>query len=105
MTITITSTTSIAELRIDGADVPARLWEGRTDSGIPVHCWQQMPAVERRERLKATRAELQKHPTWGGAKWKLLTEQQQEQMVERFAKRRLRDELRTPEVAKGASDA
>jgi hypothetical protein len=39
MTITITNTTSIAELEINGTDVPARLWEGQTASGIPVHCY------------------------------------------------------------------
>jgi hypothetical protein len=41
MTITITSTTHLAtlQMQMNGAEVPARLWEGQTDSGIPVHCY------------------------------------------------------------------
>lgn len=35
MQITITSTDKIVELN----GVPARLWEGHTSSGIPVHCF------------------------------------------------------------------
>lgn len=35
MTITIKSTTKMVELN----GVPARIWEGETESGIPVHCY------------------------------------------------------------------
>ncbi len=35
MKITIESTTKI--VRLNG--VPARIWEGETDSGIPIHCF------------------------------------------------------------------
>ena len=35
MRITVDSTTKIVELN----GVPARIWEGNTDSGIPVHCY------------------------------------------------------------------
>ena len=34
MKITVESTTKIVELN----GVPARVWEGTTESGIPVHC-------------------------------------------------------------------
>lgn len=39
MKITVESTSKIVELLSAGAvhGVPARLWEGRTESGIPVH--------------------------------------------------------------------
>jgi hypothetical protein len=39
MKITIESTTKVIELRIGAATVPARVWEGTTESGIPVHCF------------------------------------------------------------------
>ena len=35
MRITIESTSKIVELN----GVPARIWEGETESGIPVHCY------------------------------------------------------------------
>ena len=35
MKITIENTSKIVELN----GVPARIWEGKTDSGIPVHCY------------------------------------------------------------------
>ncbi len=40
MKITITSTTKMAELITDrGSAVAARIWEGETETGIPVHCF------------------------------------------------------------------
>jgi hypothetical protein len=39
MVITVASTTKTVTLQVDGAAVPARIWEGHTDSGIPVHCY------------------------------------------------------------------
>jgi len=39
MKITIESTTTITTLVVDGADVPARLWQGETADGTPVHCF------------------------------------------------------------------
>ena len=40
MKIQIESTTKIVELVNDnGAVIPARIWEGTTDSGVPVHCF------------------------------------------------------------------
>jgi hypothetical protein len=35
MRITIESTTKVVEVN----GVPARIWEGHTESGIPVHCY------------------------------------------------------------------
>jgi len=39
MKITIESTDNIVTLVTDSGTVPARLWEGSTDNGIPVHCF------------------------------------------------------------------
>lgn len=39
MKITIESTPKIVELVIHGHAVPARVWQGETDSGIPVQCF------------------------------------------------------------------
>lgn len=39
MKIQIESTSKIVELRTESGVVPARIWEGHTDSGIPVHCY------------------------------------------------------------------
>ena len=35
----IESTTKIVTLVIGGHDVPARVWQGETESGIPVQCF------------------------------------------------------------------
>lgn len=39
MKIHIEPTTKIVELQTEGGIVPARVWEGVTDSGVPVHCF------------------------------------------------------------------
>lgn len=39
MKITLESTTKIVELKTAGGIVPARIWEGFTDSGIAVHAY------------------------------------------------------------------
>ncbi len=39
MKITLESTTKIVDLFIDGAKVPARIWEGVTETGTPVHAF------------------------------------------------------------------
>ena len=50
MKITIESTTKIVELALhagfDPARISARIWEGQTDSGIPVHCYVTRIAVD-----------------------------------------------------------
>lgn len=45
MKVTITSTTKIVQLNLGGVDVPARLWEGVTETGVPVHCFVTRVAV------------------------------------------------------------
>lgn len=46
MKITIESTTKITDLN----GVPARIWEGKTDSGIKVHCFITRVAVDHDEK-------------------------------------------------------
>lgn len=55
MKITIESTTKIVQL--DG--VPARIWEGATESGIPVHCYVTRIAVARDQDASQFERELQ----------------------------------------------
>jgi len=45
MKITIESTTKIVELN----GVPARIWEGETETGIKVHCFITRIAIEKNE--------------------------------------------------------
>lgn len=39
MRINIESTSKIVTLVVGGRDVPARVWQGETESGIPVQCF------------------------------------------------------------------
>lgn len=39
MKITIESTEKITDLVVNGTAIPARVWEGETETGIPVHCF------------------------------------------------------------------
>ena len=39
MRVELESTTKIVRLVVDGREVPARIWEGRTSSGIPCHAY------------------------------------------------------------------
>ena len=39
MRLTIENTTKLVELIVNGHAIPARIWEGHTESGIPVHCY------------------------------------------------------------------
>lgn len=57
MKITVESTTKTVSL--DG--VPARIWEGHTDSGIPIHCYITRIAVHEDEDRSQFEAELQQH--------------------------------------------
>lgn len=59
MKITIESTTKIVRITIGGDTVPARIWEGHTDSGIPVHCFVTRIAAPTDENLEQFDAELQ----------------------------------------------
>jgi len=56
MKITIESTTKITELN----GVPARVWEGQTESGIKVHCYITRVAIDKDEpRVDEFKNELQ----------------------------------------------
>lgn len=55
MTITVHSTSKIVELN----GVPARVWEGETSTGIPVHVFITRVAVDRDEDSSAFERELQ----------------------------------------------
>lgn len=46
MKITLTSTTKLVMLETERGDVPARIWEGHTDSGIPIHAYVTRIAVD-----------------------------------------------------------
>ncbi|MGH8596004.1 MAG: hypothetical protein ACREXT_05035 [Gammaproteobacteria bacterium] len=39
MKITIENTTKIVMLKIASAEVPARVWQGETEDGVPVQCF------------------------------------------------------------------
>lgn len=39
MKITIESTSRVVTFEIGNAQVPARIWEGHTEDGTPVHCY------------------------------------------------------------------
>lgn len=59
MQIQLESTTKIVQLDIaPGVSVPARLWEGHTASGIPVHCYVTRIAVDKNEDTSQFEAEL-----------------------------------------------
>jgi len=47
MKITIEPTDRIVTLNIDGAIVPARIWQGHTERGVPMHCYITRVAVDR----------------------------------------------------------
>lgn len=55
MKITIENTSKIVQLN----GVPARVWEGQTDSGIPVHCYITRIAVHNDEDSTQFEKELQ----------------------------------------------
>lgn len=60
MTITIHSTNQIVEIVApNGATVPARLWEGETDSGIKVACLVTRIAAHKDDDLQQFELELQ----------------------------------------------
>lgn len=61
MKLIIESTEKIVELKTAQGVVPARIWEGRTESGIPVHCYVTRVAVERTQDGTEFERELQEH--------------------------------------------
>ena len=61
MKLTIESTTKLVEIQVNGASVPARIWEGHTASGIPVHCFITRVAVHKDLDASQFENELQEH--------------------------------------------
>lgn len=57
MKINLESTAKIVTLN----GVPARIWEGKTESGIPVHCYVTRIAVARDQDGSQFERELQEH--------------------------------------------
>lgn len=47
MEITLRPTDKVVELRGDDGVVPARIWQGQTSSGIPVHCYVTRIAIDK----------------------------------------------------------
>jgi hypothetical protein len=64
MKVELESTTKIVEIMIDRErTVPARIWEGKTESGIPIHAFITRIAVDETENQKEFESELQSHKT------------------------------------------
>lgn len=59
MKITIESTTRVVYVTVDGVKAPARIWEGKTDTGIPVICAITRVAAPAGENLEQFDRELQ----------------------------------------------
>lgn len=63
MKIKLESTTKIVDLVTDGgAVVPARVWEGYTEGGIPVHCYITRVAVRADKDQSQFQTELTETP-------------------------------------------
>lgn len=58
MKIVIESTTKMVTLIVDGSPVPARIWEGQTESGVPVYCYVTLIAAPAKEDLAQFEREL-----------------------------------------------
>lgn len=64
MKLHLESTLKIVTLLVNGAEVPARIWQGESDTGIPVHCYITMVAVkdgQPAETYRQFEQELQEH--------------------------------------------
>ncbi len=57
MKMTLSSTTKIVELN----GVPARIWEGQTEKGIPIHAFVTRVAVHKDDDAAELEKELQEH--------------------------------------------
>ena len=65
MLVTLKQTSKIVTLRIGGADVPARIWQGVTSKGIPCHAYITRIAVANDQDAQQFESELieQEPPT------------------------------------------
>jgi len=64
MKITIESTTKIVTLETSNGPIQARVWQGETENGIPVHCFVTRIAPEVKEGdvdFQAVTAEFERH--------------------------------------------
>jgi hypothetical protein len=58
MEITIHSTTKLVQIN----DVPARIWEGHTEGGVPIHCYITRLAVDiEHQEIFEQESDLQEH--------------------------------------------
>jgi hypothetical protein len=73
MKVHIEPTSRVVELVIGDQAVPARIWEGTTDNGIPVICWVTRVAAERDNDLAELDAALaeQRPPSRGALSFPL----------------------------------
>ncbi len=71
MKITIESTNRILQIKTDSGDVPARLWEGTTASGVKVECLITRIAARDNQDLSQFERELTEHrpPQYDQSAW------------------------------------
>ena len=58
MRVTLESTSKIVELQTSTGVVPARIWEGHTESGIPCHAYMTRIAVDKHQDASQFEREL-----------------------------------------------
>ncbi len=65
MTVTLESTDKIVTLVTSGGEIPARIWEGTTDSGIAVHVFITRIAIDKDQDATQFQRELleTRHPS------------------------------------------
>jgi len=65
MKVTLESTDKIVKLVTSGGEIPARVWEGTTDSGIPCHAFITRIAVDQEAATDQFQRELleTRHPS------------------------------------------
>jgi hypothetical protein len=59
--LALESTDKIVQIRVGEAIVPARIWQGQTESGIPVHCYVTRVAVANGLPTEEFERELREH--------------------------------------------
>lgn len=61
MKVELRSTDKVVQLVVDGKAVPARIWEGVTESGIPCHAYITRIAVDRADDAIEFDRDLKEH--------------------------------------------
>lgn len=66
MRVTLTSTSKIVTIVVDGHEIPARIWEGETLNGVQCHAFITRIAAREGEDLDEFERELkeQRKPSW-----------------------------------------